>query len=76
MDGGALAKAERAARVHDKAERAARFHFNILNLKFDIGTAERAARVRKYLGRSPTLSNWWTVVPAHGPATSPLKYES
>ena len=58
VDGGVLTKAERAAQVHNKAERAARFHFIIFNFKFANGTAERAARVRKYLGRSPILSNW------------------
>ena len=57
-DAGVLTKAERTARVHNKAERAARFRYVNFNLKFEIGTAERAARVRKYLGRSPTLSNW------------------
>ena len=32
-DGGVLTKAERAARVHNKAERAARFYFIIFNFK-------------------------------------------
>ena len=46
-DGRVLTKAERAARVHNKAERASRFCFIISNFKFDTGTAERAARVHK-----------------------------
>ena len=65
--GGVLTKAERAARVHYKAERAARFHFSIFNFQ-NSSLAQPSARVRKYLGRKPTLSNWLTVVPAHGTA--------
>ena len=67
-DRGVLTKAERAARVHNKAERAARFHLLILfsNTTLAQPSAQRESEI--YLGRSPNISNWYTVVPARSPA--------